>query len=191
MSVSPASRDEIVEPDRGLDHQCEPAAPHGGDRGRDARPGRATRRTMPTCGAWPVWRTTSTPRRPRATSRATAPARRSGSPSSVCRPTSSTRSRPTTRHRRRGRDALRRRADRRRPDHRPDHGSHPRASRPSLLQVKLSSVRKRLREGAFARGVDRASIVRCEELGLDLEEFLAIALAAMQGIAADLGLAGE
>jgi putative nucleotidyltransferase with HDIG domain len=32
----------------------------------------------------------------------------------------------------------------------------------SLLQVKLSSVRKRLREGAFARGVDRPSILRCQ-----------------------------
>jgi len=61
----------------------------------------------------------------------------------------------------------------------------------SLTQVKLSSVRKRMREGAFARGVDRASILRCSELGLELDEFLAIALAAMQGIAAELGLAGE
>ena len=61
----------------------------------------------------------------------------------------------------------------------------------SLPQVKLSSVRKRMREGAFARGVDRASILRCEELGLDLDEFLAIGLAAMQGVAADLGLAGQ
>jgi uncharacterized protein len=61
----------------------------------------------------------------------------------------------------------------------------------ALPNVKLSSVRKRMREGAFARGVDRDSILRCEELGLDLDEFLAIALAAMQGVAADLGLAGE
>ena len=60
-----------------------------------------------------------------------------------------------------------------------------------LTQVKLSSVRKRMREGAFARGVDRASILRCVELGLELDEFLAIALAAMQGIAPELGLAGE
>ena len=48
-----------------------------------------------------------------------------------------------------------------------------------------------MREGAFARGVDRDSILRCTELGLDLDEFLAIALTAMQGVAADLGLAGE
>ena len=65
---------------------------------------------------------------------------------------------------------------------RPDH---------ALPEVKEKSVRKRLREGAFARGVDRASIARCEELGLDLDEFLGLALQAMQGIAAELGLAGE
>jgi putative nucleotidyltransferase with HDIG domain len=65
---------------------------------------------------------------------------------------------------------------------RPDH---------ALPEVKLKSVRKRMREGAFARGVDRASIARCEELGLDLDEFLGLALRAMQDIAADLGLAGE
>ena len=85
----------------------------------------------------------------------------------------------------------RRRPDRRRPDDRPDHRGHPRAARPLAAHVKLSSVRKRMREGAFARGVDRASITRCAELGLELDEFLAIALAAMQAVAAELGLAGE
>jgi uncharacterized protein len=59
-----------------------------------------------------------------------------------------------------------------------------------LAQVKLKSLRKRLREGAFARGVDRSSIARCEELGLSLDEFLELSLTAMQGIAADLGLDG-
>jgi len=54
--------------------------------------------------------------------------------------------------------------------------------------VKLKSVRKRFREGAVARGVDRDSIARCSELGLELDEFLALGLEAMQGIAADLGL---
>ena len=34
-----------------------------------------------------------------------------------------------------------------------------------LAGVKVKSVRKRYREGAFARGVDRESIARCEELG--------------------------
>ena len=59
----------------------------------------------------------------------------------------------------------------------------------SLAGVKLKSLKKRYRESAFARGVDRASISRCEELGLSLEEFMATGLAAMQEVADDLGLA--
>ena len=57
-----------------------------------------------------------------------------------------------------------------------------------LAGVKLKSVRKRFREGAFARGVDRDSIARCADLGLELDDFMGIGLAAMQGIAPELGL---
>lgn len=57
-----------------------------------------------------------------------------------------------------------------------------------LAEVKPKSVRKRYREGAFARGVDRESIARCAELGLELDEFLELGLVAMQDVAADLGL---
>lgn len=57
-----------------------------------------------------------------------------------------------------------------------------------LSGVQLKSLRKRYREGAFARGVDRASIARCAELGLELDETLALGLEAMQAIAPDLGL---
>jgi putative nucleotidyltransferase with HDIG domain len=57
-----------------------------------------------------------------------------------------------------------------------------------LAGVALKSVRKRYREGAFARGVDRASIARCVELGLELDETLGLGLGAMQAIAPDLGL---
>lgn len=57
-----------------------------------------------------------------------------------------------------------------------------------LAGVKLKSVRKRYREGAFARGVDRASIARCAEIGLELDEFFALGLEAMQSIAPELGL---
>ncbi len=57
-----------------------------------------------------------------------------------------------------------------------------------LAGVKLKSVRKRYREGAFARGVDRESIARCEEIGLELDEFFALGLEAMQGVASELGL---
>jgi putative nucleotidyltransferase with HDIG domain len=57
-----------------------------------------------------------------------------------------------------------------------------------LAGVKLKSVRKRYREGAFARGVDRAAIARCEEIGLEQDEFFALGLEAMQGVAPELGL---
>jgi predicted hydrolase (HD superfamily) len=57
-----------------------------------------------------------------------------------------------------------------------------------LAGVKLKSVRKRYREGAFARGVDREAIARSSELGLELDEVMAIGLEAMQGIAPGLGL---
>lgn len=57
-----------------------------------------------------------------------------------------------------------------------------------LAGVKVKSVRKRYREGAFARGVDRECIARCAELGIELDEFLALGLEAMQGIAPELGL---
>jgi len=57
-----------------------------------------------------------------------------------------------------------------------------------LAGVQLKSLRKRYREGAFARGVDRAAIARCSELGLDLDEVLSLGLAAMQTVEPDLGL---
>lgn len=57
-----------------------------------------------------------------------------------------------------------------------------------LAGVKLSSLRKRYREGAFARGVDREAIARCSALGLELEEFMAIGLASMQAAAVEIGL---
>jgi uncharacterized protein len=57
-----------------------------------------------------------------------------------------------------------------------------------LAGVQPKSVRKRYREGAFARGVDRESIARCAELDIDLDDFLALGLDAMQRVAPDLGL---
>jgi hypothetical protein len=60
----------------------------------------------------------------------------------------------------------------------------------SLAGVKVKSLRKRMRESAFARGVDRAAIGRCEEIDIPLDEFLGLALEAMQGAAAELGLDG-
>lgn len=57
-----------------------------------------------------------------------------------------------------------------------------------LSSVKVKSITKRMKEKAFARSVNRDIIMECEKIGLDLNRFAEIALKAMQGIAADLGL---
>lgn len=57
-----------------------------------------------------------------------------------------------------------------------------------LAAVKPKSVRKRIKEKAFARGADREIIKECEQAGIPLAEFCALSLAAMQEIADDLGL---
>jgi putative nucleotidyltransferase with HDIG domain len=57
-----------------------------------------------------------------------------------------------------------------------------------LASVKPKSVRKRIKERAFAAGANRDIIRECEIAGLPLDEFCDIALQAMQGIADELGL---
>ncbi|HZK49613.1 MAG TPA: HD domain-containing protein [Thermoleophilia bacterium] len=57
-----------------------------------------------------------------------------------------------------------------------------------LELVQLKSLKKRFKEPSFARGARREDIATCEELGIPLEEFLALGLDAMKAIAGDLGL---
>jgi len=57
-----------------------------------------------------------------------------------------------------------------------------------LSSVKAKSVKKRMKEKAFAAGVDRDIIMECEKLGIGLDEFCDLCVKAMQGIAGDLGL---
>ena len=57
-----------------------------------------------------------------------------------------------------------------------------------IKSVKPKSVKKRMKEKAFAASVDRSIIMECEKMGLGLDEFAPLCLAAMQGIAEDLGL---
>lgn len=57
-----------------------------------------------------------------------------------------------------------------------------------LAAINLEFVKRRYKEKSFARGARREEIEQCRNLGLELDEFIGIALAAMQGIAADLGL---
>jgi putative nucleotidyltransferase with HDIG domain len=63
----------------------------------------------------------------------------------------------------------------------------------SILDVKVKSIKKKWKDRAFAAGVDRGDVEEgCQELGVDLwEEHVPLVLEAMQGIADDLGLAGQ
>lgn len=57
-----------------------------------------------------------------------------------------------------------------------------------LSAIDVVSLRKRFDEKSFARGANRQQILACSELGLTLEEFLALGLEGMQGISAELEL---
>jgi uncharacterized protein len=57
-----------------------------------------------------------------------------------------------------------------------------------LEVVKPKSVVKRMKEKAFAASVNRETIMECEKIGLPIDEFAAIAVDAMRGIHAELGL---
>jgi putative nucleotidyltransferase with HDIG domain len=57
-----------------------------------------------------------------------------------------------------------------------------------LASVKPKSIKKRMKQKAFAAGVNREIIMECEKIGLDLNEFCDIALGSMQGIADQIGL---
>ena len=58
-----------------------------------------------------------------------------------------------------------------------------------LASITLESVKKKWPEKSFAGGVKREQIAECESrLDIPLDEFIQIALTAMQGIAPDLGL---
>ena len=62
----------------------------------------------------------------------------------------------------------------------------------SLAEVDAKSVRKRMKDKAFARSVSRDDIINgAADLGLDLDEHIAFCIEAMKGIAGELGLAGQ
>jgi len=61
----------------------------------------------------------------------------------------------------------------------------------SLREVDAKSVRKRMKDKAFARSVSREDIVNgAVEMGLDLDEHIAFCVEAMRNVASELGLAG-
>lgn len=58
--------------------------------------------------------------------------------------------------------------------------------------LKPKSVKKKMKDPTFARGVDRAEVrAGAELLGVELDEHIANVIEAMRGIAADLGLDGR
>jgi putative nucleotidyltransferase with HDIG domain len=59
----------------------------------------------------------------------------------------------------------------------------------TLAEVQVKTLKKKFKDKAFARGADREEIRTCEGIGLSLEEFFGVALAAMQRHAGELGLA--
>ena len=61
--------------------------------------------------------------------------------------------------------------------------------RPDKLSgLTTKSVMKRFREKSFAAGVNREQVAQCQEIGLELEEFIGLGIKAMKGIASELGL---
>ena len=62
----------------------------------------------------------------------------------------------------------------------------------SIHEVEVASVKKKMKDKAFARAVNREDITRgAAELGMSLDEVIAGVITALQGDAERLGLAGE
>jgi len=62
----------------------------------------------------------------------------------------------------------------------------------SIHEVDVAAVKKKMKDKAFARAVNRADITRgAAELGMPLEDVIAGVITALQGDAERLGLAGE
>ncbi|MCU1285512.1 MAG: metal dependent phosphohydrolase [Acidobacteriales bacterium] len=61
----------------------------------------------------------------------------------------------------------------------------------SVAEVDAKSIRRKMKDKAFARSVNRDDIVNgAADLGVDLDEHITFCIEAMKGIAAELGLAG-
>ena len=63
--------------------------------------------------------------------------------------------------------------------------------RPSkkIEEVEVKSIRKKMKDKAFAANVSRADIENgAKDLGLELDDHIAVVLNAMKGIAGDIGL---
>jgi putative nucleotidyltransferase with HDIG domain len=62
----------------------------------------------------------------------------------------------------------------------------------NVHEVEARSVRKKMKDKAFARGVSRDDVIKgASELGVDLDEHITFVIGAMQARSADLGLSGS
>jgi putative nucleotidyltransferase with HDIG domain len=62
----------------------------------------------------------------------------------------------------------------------------------SVHEVDARSVRKKMKDKAFARGVSREDVVNgASELGVELDEHITFVIGSMQARSADLGLSGS
>lgn len=61
----------------------------------------------------------------------------------------------------------------------------------SIHNLETKSVRKKMKDKAFARGVSRDDVIQgAQDLGIDLDEHIGIVIEAMRGISGELGLDG-
>ena len=61
----------------------------------------------------------------------------------------------------------------------------------SVLDLEASSVKKKMKDKAFARGVSREDVTAgAEEIGVRLDDHITFVIGAMRGVAPSLGLAG-
>ena len=62
----------------------------------------------------------------------------------------------------------------------------------SVHEVDAKSVRKKMKDKAFARGVSRDDVINgAAQLGVDLDEHITFVIASMQARSSDLGLSGS
>jgi predicted hydrolase (HD superfamily) len=61
----------------------------------------------------------------------------------------------------------------------------------SVHEVDAKAVRKKMKDKAFARGVNREDVLRgAQELGVDLDQHIQFVIDAMKSVAVEIGLAG-
>ena len=57
-----------------------------------------------------------------------------------------------------------------------------------IASVKYKSVKKRMKQSAFAAKVNRENIMECEKIGIPIDEFIQISVDAMRDISDEIGL---